>query len=186
MPMSLEKHLVFYGTYHSHPVNLAIHMCTVPPIVFAVLCLASNSGILIPLPSWLTPPHLDLNLGTMAALTLGTLYVLLEPVAGALLAVLCVYGTSLVNAQRAAHPDAANKLALETLAVGWLLQLVGNAAFEKHIHEKLSHVTQAIFVAPVFVWFKLLFAVGYRRELQGRVNASVHKELVKIGKEKKR
>ncbi|KKA29017.1 hypothetical protein TD95_004538 [Thielaviopsis punctulata] len=182
--MSLERHLVFYGTYHSHPVNLAIHMCTVPPIVFAVFCLAANSGPLISLPEWAAVSFLPLNLGTIAALTLGGLYVLLEPVAGILLAVLCIWGTAQVNELREIDLDNANKLAVGTLSVGWLLQLIGNAVFEKHIHEKVSHVLQAMFVAPLFVWFKVLFGLGYRSELQGRVNASVQKELAKIEKEK--
>lgn len=33
MSLDLEKHLVFYGSYHSNPVNVAIHMVCVPTIL---------------------------------------------------------------------------------------------------------------------------------------------------------
>ncbi|EMR65525.1 putative duf962 domain-containing protein [Eutypa lata UCREL1] len=44
--------------------------------------MAANTGDLIPIPDFLTIPNLNPNLGTIAALTWGGLYVLLEPFVG--------------------------------------------------------------------------------------------------------
>lgn len=58
---------------------------------------AANSGTLIPLPNILTIPHLDLNLGTIAAFIWGGLYVLLEPVAGTALGLICIGAAAVTN-----------------------------------------------------------------------------------------
>ena len=44
----------------------------------------------------------------------------------------------------------------------------------------LDNLFQAIFLAPFFVWFELLFALGYRPELQTRMENGVLKEVAKF------
>lgn len=39
---------------------------------------------------------------------------------------------------------------------------------------------QAIFLAPLFVWLELLFKLGYRPELQARVEKAVQREIAKF------
>ncbi len=60
MSLDLEKHLVFvsgaeissisqltatlqYGSYHHNPVNVAIHICCVPLILFTGFCMVGKS-----------------------------------------------------------------------------------------------------------------------------------------------
>jgi 2-hydroxy fatty acid dioxygenase len=145
---------------------------------------ASNSGTLIPLPLWLTIPNLDLNLGTLAALLWGGLYVLLEPVAGTLLAVICLVTTAFCSSMRTAYPVTTNQAALVTHITCWLLQFLGHGAFEGRAPALLDNLLQAIFLAPLFVWLELLFMLGYRPELQKRVEKAVQVEIAKFRAEK--
>ncbi|KIH86737.1 hypothetical protein SPBR_08668 [Sporothrix brasiliensis 5110] len=181
MSLDLEKHLVFYGTYHHNKTNVVVHMICVPLILFTGFWMASNSPTLIPLPSWLTVPNLPLNLGTLAAITWGSLYVLLEPVAGTALALLCLGGAAAGN-YALSHFDAHAIMtyAAATHIASWILQFIGHAKFERQAPALLDNLFQAIFLAPLFVWLELLFAFGYRQELQGRVEREVQKEIAKF------
>lgn len=142
---------------------------------------AANSPTLIPLPSWLTVPNLPLNLCTLAALTYGGLYVLLEPVAGTALALICL-GSAAAGNYALAHFDAhtITTYAAATHIASWILQFIGHGKFEGRSPALLDNLFQALFLAPLFVWLELLFAFGYRQELQGRVDREVQKELAKF------
>ena len=141
---------------------------------------ATNSGTLIPLPDWLTVPNLELNLGTLAALTWGGLYVLLEPVAGTILAIICLAATAFTNSLRAQDPTTVNQYAIGVHVVCWLLQFLGHGAFEGRAPALLDNLVQAVFLAPLFVWLELLFKFGYRQELQARVDKKVQAEIAKF------
>ncbi|CRK13133.1 2-hydroxy-palmitic acid dioxygenase mpo1 like protein [Verticillium longisporum] len=180
MSLDLEKHLTFYGAYHHNSVNIAIHMCCVPLILYSGFLLATNTGTLIPLPSWLTAPYLELNLGTLAAITWGALYVLLEPVAGTLLAIISLAVTAYGNSLRIENPTTTNQAALITHVVCWIFQFIGHGAFEKRAPALLDNLVQAIFLAPLFVWLEFLFLLGYRQELKARVDKAVEKEIAKF------
>ena len=145
---------------------------------------ATNSGPLFDVPEWLQVPNLGPNLGTLAAFIWGGLYVLLEPVAGTALAALCIGGTALSNSYRVADPDATNKVALAVHIVCWLLQFVGHGAFEGRAPALLDNLMQALFLAPLFVWLELLFKLGYRPELQARVEKAVQQEIAKFKAQK--
>lgn len=148
---------------------------------FVALALqATYTGTIVPTPSWITPPHLDLNLGTIAALLYASLYVLLEPVAGTVLGAFCLASTALVNSLRASHPDAVLQVAIGVHVVSWILQFIGHGAFEKRAPALLDNLVQAVFLAPIFVWLEFLFKLGYRRELQARVDKAVQVEIAKF------
>ncbi|KAI1634353.1 DUF962 domain-containing protein [Biscogniauxia mediterranea] len=180
MALNLEKQLTFYGAYHNNSVNVAIHMVCVPLILLSGFTMAANTGTLIPLPDALTIPNLELNLGTLAALTWGGLYVLLEPVAGTILALICLGGAAFGNASLAQNPTLTNQIALAVHIVCWLFQFLGHGVFEGRAPALLDNLIQAIFLAPLFVWLELLFKFGYRRELQSRVEKAVHAEIAKF------
>lgn len=125
-------------------------------------------------------PYLDLNLGTLAAITWGALYVLLEPVAGTLLAAIGLAATAFGNYMRLEDSAATNKVALATHVVCWVLQFIGHGVFEGRAPALFDNLIQAIFLAPLFVWLELLFMLGYRPELKARVDSHVEKELAKL------
>lgn len=68
--------------------------------------------------------------------------------------------------------------------VSWLLQFVGHGAFEGRAPALLDNLVQAIFLAPLFVWLEFLFKLGYRPELQARVEKAVEKEIAKFRAQK--
>ncbi|CAK7226103.1 hypothetical protein SCUCBS95973_006086 [Sporothrix curviconia] len=181
MSLDLEKHLVSYRAYHHNNAYVVVHMVCVPLILVSSLWVAGNSPTIIPLPSWLTIPNLPLNLGTIGALLWGGLYVLLEPVAGTALALICL-GISAGGNYALAHFDAhtVTTYAAATSISCWILQFAGHGKYEGRAPALLDNLFQAIFLAPLFVWLELLFAFGYRQELQGRVEREVLKEIARL------
>lgn len=51
---NLEKQFAFYGSFHNHPVNVAIHVCFVWPILFTFLILLAYTEPLLQLHQWPT------------------------------------------------------------------------------------------------------------------------------------
>lgn len=125
-------------------------------------------------------PYLDLNLGTLLALVYASLYVLLEPVAGSALAALCLAGTAAGNYLRQQDADTTLYGAAGLHVFCWVMQFVGHGAFEGRAPALLDNLVQAIFLAPIFVWLELLFMLGYRPELQARVQKAVEVDLAKF------
>lgn len=132
------------------------------------------------LPAWLTLPYLELNLGTVLALLYAGLYILLEPVAGFVLAAFCVGSTAFANHMRLEDPKFTLHVALAVHVVSWIAQFIGHGAFERRAPALLDNLVQAIFLAPMFVWLEILFKLGYRKELQTRVEKQVQIELAKF------
>ncbi|KAK1253698.1 hypothetical protein MKX07_001775 [Trichoderma sp. CBMAI-0711] len=180
MSLDLERHLTFYGAYHHNSVNVAIHMVCVPLLLVSGFTLATYTGTLIHTPSWLTVPYLDLNLGTIAAFLYAALYLLLEPVAGFVLAAFCLGSTAFVNSWHLRDPTTTFQVALGVHIVCWIAQFIGHGAFEGRAPALMDNLIQAIFLAPMFVWLEMLFKLGYRRELQARVEKAVSREIAKF------
>ena len=185
MSLHLEKQLVFYGAYHHNPVNVAIHIACVPAILMTFLLLFTNTPS-IPLPTWLLIPNLPLNLGTVLAVLYSTLYVLMEPVAGALVAPLIIGGTAFGNHLTSAYGATANSWAGAINIVCWIAQFVGHGKFEGRAPALLDNLVQALFLAPFFVWFEILFSLGYRPDLKRRVDKSVQQQIQKFREDKKK
>ncbi|KAF1810673.1 DUF962-domain-containing protein [Eremomyces bilateralis CBS 781.70] len=183
MALNLEKQLLFYGAYHHNPVNVGIHITCVPAILLTAFLFGTNSPS-IPLPPYLSSETFPLNAGTVAAVLYSGLYILMEPVAGSLLAPLLLGGTAYANHLTKAYGMTANYLALGVHVVSWLAQFVGHGAFEGRAPALLDNLVQALFLAPFFVWFEILFFFGYRPELKARLEKAVEKEIKKFRESK--
>ncbi|KAL2870062.1 2-hydroxy-palmitic acid dioxygenase MPO1 [Aspergillus lucknowensis] len=184
MALNLEKQLLFYGAYHNNPVNVAIHITCVPILLFTGIAMGSNSPVLFKLPEALQFEYLPANLGTIAAFVYATFYILLEPVAGALIAPLLIGGAAFGNHLLATYGMTANYWFGGVHVISWLLQFVGHGAFEGRAPALLDNLVQALLLAPLFVWMEILFFFGYRPELKARYDANVEKEIAEF-KEKK-
>ncbi|OAA64837.1 DUF962 domain-containing protein [Cordyceps fumosorosea ARSEF 2679] len=180
MSLDLERHLVFYATYHHNPVNKAIHMVCVPLILTSAFAVATYTGPLVDLPPWLSVPNLDLNLGTIIALIYAVLYLLLEPVAGFILAAFCIGSTAFARHMSLQNPEQTLQVAAGVHVMAWIAQFIGHGAFEGRAPALLDRLMQALFLAPMFVWFEILFVLGYRPELQARVDKQVNAEIAKL------
>ncbi|KAF2739232.1 DUF962-domain-containing protein [Polyplosphaeria fusca] len=184
MSLNLEKQMLFYGAYHHNPVNVGIHVVCVPAILMTFLLLFTNTPA-IPLPSWLSVPNLPLNVATTGAVLYSTLYVLMEPVAGGLLAPLIIGGTAYGTHLTSTYGATANYWAAGVNVVCWIAQFIGHGKFEGRAPALLDNLVQALFLAPFFVWFEVLFALGYRPDLKRRLDAAVEKEVQKFNENKK-
>jgi len=180
MALNLEKQLCFYGQYHHNTVNVAIHMICVPIILITGFTVLSNTGTLIPLPSYLTIPNLPLNGATICAIIYSVFYILLEPIAGSMVVPILLGATAYGNHLYSIDPSGTTKGALIIHGVSWILQFIGHGAFEGRAPALLDNLFQAIFLAPFFVWMEVLFKFGYRPELQSRVEKEVEKEIQKF------
>ncbi|KAK1070169.1 hypothetical protein LTR12_010004 [Friedmanniomyces endolithicus] len=183
MALNLEKQLLFYGSYHHDPVNIGIHVTCVPLLLLTAFLFGTNTPA-IPLPSWMTVPNLPANAGTIACLIYSSLYILMEPVAGGMLAPLLLGGTAYANHLTTTYGMKANNVAIGVHVLSWLAQFVGHGVFEGRAPALLDNLVQAIFLAPFFVWMEILFTFGYRPVLKARLDQSVEKEVAKVKAEK--
>lgn len=132
----------------------------------------------------MTIPDLPANLGTIACLLYSTLYVLMEPVAGGMLAPLLLGATAYANHLTSTYGMKANYVAIGVHVFSWVAQFIGHGVFEGRAPALLDNLVQALFLAPFFVWFEILFAFGYRPELKARLGQSVEKEVSQFREEK--
>lgn len=156
--------------------------CFLIPGANSVQC--SNSPVLVPLPDWLTIPYLPLNLSALVALVYSGFYILLEPVVGGILLPIIFGWTAYANHLTTAYKYNANATAIAIEILAWILQFVGHGVFEGRAPALLDNLLQSLVLAPFFVFMELLFKVGYRPELQKRVNIAVEKEIAKFRAEK--
>lgn len=140
---------------------------------------ASNSPNLH-VPTYLQIPHFPYNLGTVSAFLYASLYILMEPVAGALLAPLILGGVAYSNHLLDTYGATANYWAGALNVVSWIAQFVGHGKFEGRAPALIDNLVQALFLAPFFVWFEVLFFLGYRPELKARLDKAVEEEIKKF------
>lgn len=136
------------------------------------------------MPTWLIIPNLPPNLGTIFTLLYASLYILMEPVAGGILAPLLLAGTAYSKHLTTTYGATANYYALGTFVMSWISQFVGHGVFEGRAPALMDNLVQALFLAPFFVWMEVLFAFGYRPELQSRVQSAVQIEVEKYRRSK--
>ncbi|KAL8457492.1 hypothetical protein ACS0TY_034578 [Phlomoides rotata] len=158
----LEGHFSFYGAYHSNPINIAVHMIFVWPILFTILVLLYFTPPLLSI-ALLDQSFLVLNLGFFLTVVYGVYYVSLDRKAGSLAALLCflcwVGGSAL-----AYHLgfSLAWRVVLASQLFCWTGQFIGHGVFEKRAPALLDNLTQAFLMAPYFVLLEgLQSAFGY-------------------------
>ncbi|KAM0802483.1 hypothetical protein BDR22DRAFT_803323 [Usnea florida] len=182
MSLNLEKQLLFYGSYHHSTANKAIHIVCVPMILMTSFLLGTNTPSLIPVPDWLVIPNLPPNLGTIATFIYATLYILMEPVAGGILAPFLLGGTMYSDYLTTTYGATANYWAVGIFISSWIAQFIGHGLFEGRAPALLDNLVQALFLAPFFVWMEILFSIGYRPELKSRVESAVEQEVERYRK----
>jgi uncharacterized membrane protein YGL010W len=108
----------------------------------------------------------------------------MEPVAGALLAPLLIGGAAYANHLTSTVGAPVNTWAAAVNIASWIAQFVGHGKFEGRAPALLDNLVQALFLAPFFVWFEVLFFLGYRPELKRRLDKAVEQELQKLNAHK--
>lgn len=101
----------------------------------------------------------------------------MEPVAGGLLAPILIGSTAYANHLTSNYGATANSWAGAINIACWVAQFIGHGKFEGRAPALLDNLVQAIFLAPFFVWFEILFSLGYRPELKRRIDQAVEQEI---------
>ncbi|KAF2703467.1 DUF962-domain-containing protein [Pleomassaria siparia CBS 279.74] len=154
----------------------------------------------LPLPKLLSRFNLPLNLSTLAGTTYATLYLLLSPnLAGATVAPLVLSLSSLANRLHArassSLPTSAtssftlrnlNAIAISVHVVSWIAQFIGHGKFEGRKPALLDNLVQALFLAPLFVWYEVLFKLGMYKGLRREVEDGIEIEVAKLKAKKKK
>ncbi|KAG2174064.1 hypothetical protein INT44_000178 [Umbelopsis vinacea] len=189
---NLKHQLVVYGAHHNNKVNVIIHIICVPIIfwtasftnafgtTFTALVFASNTGPLLDvsaLPSYLQWLKLfGPDLGFFAAVFYSVYYLFLDP-ATALLYAPVLYGMSYYATYLHRTNAEANNIALGLHIVSWILQFIGHGVAEKRSPKLLDNLIQALVLAPFFVFFEILFTLGYRPKLHKEMMIEVNKDV---------
>ncbi|KAL3640563.1 hypothetical protein CASFOL_015531 [Castilleja foliolosa] len=186
----LEKQFAFYGSYHSNPINIIIHMIFVWPILFTFLILLYFTPPIFshaPIELW-DQSLLVFNFGFLFTSIYAFYYVSLDRKAGSLatlLLFLCWVGSS-VLARRLGF-SLAWKVVLVSQLLCWTGQFIGHGVFEKRAPALLDNLAQAFLMAPFFVLLEALqSALGYEPYpgFHDRVQAEIDAE-IKDWKDKK-
>ncbi|CDO74546.1 hypothetical protein BN946_scf184632.g3 [Trametes cinnabarina] len=178
----VKKQLTFYGAYHNHPVNIAIHTVFVPAILWSSLVMSSR----LPVPSFFPDIHVvfnkyfafDFDWPALWVIANLAYYYMLEPTAALLYAPeMILIGLSAAAFSR--QPDGF-KTALAVHVASWLFQFLGHGVAEHRSPALLDNILGALVLAPFFVHLEILFLLGYKPALRDSINQSIEAELVKI------
>ena len=64
--------------------------------------------------------------------------------------------------------------------MSWIAQFVGHGSYEGRKPALLDNLAQALFLAPLFVWYEVLFKLGFYKGLQKEVEVGIEEEVRKI------
>lgn len=183
---NLMDQLVFYGSYHHNPVNQLIHFVFVPALwwtaavwlAYTPPLFALDAASYLPACCAELAQYLQPNASFLLAAFYSAYYLLLEPLAGlswAGLVALPLWG--LANWFRVTVP-AAWAWALGIHLFSWFAQIVfGHKMAEGRRPALLDSFFQSLVLAPLFVWFELLWRVGYRPTLRAEVEVRVERAI---------
>jgi uncharacterized membrane protein YGL010W len=126
--------------------------------------------------------NLSLNLGTLAAVTYSSLYLLLSPnFAGVAVTPIIMAFASLSNRLiQTTNKTKTNSIAIGIHVVSWILQFIGHGKYEGRKPALLDNLVQALFLAPLFVWYECLFKLGFYKGLRREVEEGIEVEIAKL------
>jgi uncharacterized membrane protein YGL010W len=158
-----EEQMAFYQAYHKNRWNKALHFVGIPSIIFSILIPMSWPGI--------HAGPVKVTVAMAFLLVIMAYYFALESTlaVGTVIFIL----PTLYAAHQAAGLSWTAGLAIFFIAfsVGWTFQLVGHYVFENRRPALLDNFFQ-IFIAPIYFLAEILFALGYKRDLQVRIDAA--------------
>lgn len=70
-------------------------------------------------------------------------------------------------------------------AVSWIMQFVGHGKFEGRKPALLDNLVQAFFLAPLFVWYEVLFKLGFYKNFKKEVDSAIAVEVEKMNAKKR-
>ncbi|KAK0461709.1 uncharacterized protein EV420DRAFT_124537 [Desarmillaria tabescens] len=179
----IRKQFTFYGSYHTNPINVTIHIICVPMILWTGLVMGTHV-----LPTWLPDIHFainnylafDLNFSTVWAVTNLLYYYILEPTAAFIYTpqmTLC-FLSAMKFSERSDHMA----IALTVHVLCWIAQFLGHGIAEKRAPALLDNILGAAVLAPFFVHLEILYKLGYNPKLHKIIINDIGKEVTKLRK----
>jgi len=179
---NVEKQLVFYGSYHSNPINIAIHICFVPLILWSFFAIIATfpTPQAFPVISHYFNAYFtfEFNWSFLFGLSYLIYYIILEPVAGLLYAPQMT--AMILSATAFAQRSDSVKIAAYLHVLSWIMQFVGHGFAEKRAPALLDNILGALVLAPFFVHVEILFALGYNKTLHKKVASATGMEISKF------
>eukprot|EP00092_Neocalanus_flemingeri_P023378 GFUD01025346.1.p1 GENE.GFUD01025346.1~~GFUD01025346.1.p1 ORF type:complete len:203 (+),score=48.74 GFUD01025346.1:158-766(+) len=181
----LKKQFIFYASYHNNPVNVAIHLFCIWNLVWSGLALQHHAPVFMDAPAALAKVpllgNLPINIAMITTLIYVVTYVLMDPIAGSLGALLMLYLNQwtgqLVSAGEPVMGLPLWQAVLGFHALMWIVQFIGHGVFEGRAPALLESWDQALITAPLFVILEVLFFFGYRKSFYTECMAEVKKEI---------
>lgn len=192
---NLKEQLAFYGSYHSNPINQAIHAIFVPLILWSTTVWLATTPPLLPVPRASEAHPSDIDFITYHCVFNGTFallgsyafyYILLAPVAG-ISWTLCVALPMWITANFF-YTTVSNPIAwsVGVHIFSWFAQVhLGHIVYEKRKPALLDSLLQSLILAPLFVWFEVLFFAGFYPALYTDVQGRVQTELSALQSKKR-
>ncbi|KAL6777351.1 hypothetical protein ACKKBF_B21185 [Auxenochlorella protothecoides x Auxenochlorella symbiontica] len=187
---NLRDQLTFYGSFHANKWNQLIHFVFVPVIFWSFLVWLAYTPELIAYdvykhlpsgtPAWAltVARYLSFNGAFVITALYGIYYTVLDAFAG-LSWSLCVGLPAWAGAVafRSRVPNAwAWAILIHVLS--WVMQILpGHIWAEKRRPALLTSFFQSVVLAPLFVWYELLFLLGYRPQLYADINARIQRNV---------
>jgi uncharacterized membrane protein YGL010W len=151
------RQLAFYAQYHRDPRNCATHYLGIPMLFMAAILPLQTLRITVgsfdlPLAVVLVAPviigwmALDLGVGAALLLLLCPVFVIAELIA------------------TAGGPPVMWSAAAALFVLGWSLQFLGHAVFERRRPAFVDDLSQTL-IGPMFIVAKMLVKLGMRRDL---------------------
>ncbi|KAK9696065.1 hypothetical protein K7432_012659 [Basidiobolus ranarum] len=169
--LNFENQFTFYGQYHSNKINILCHVICVPLIYWSALVFVMNIGVVTS-----TEILGNVYVPALVSLAYSLFYIYLEPVAGLLYAP--ILGGMAYHATHffLTHTQA-NKTAIFIHVFAWICQFYTHAFHEKRAPALLDNIAQALLFAPFFVFFEIIFQLGYRPSFKRRLQNNVGKAI---------
>lgn len=89
-----------------------------------------------------------------------------------------------MNKLRSTYGATANKVGVAVHVGAWILQFIGHGKYEGRAPALLDNLVQALFLAPFFVWYEVLFKLGFRPQLKKEVEEGINAEIARVKAEK--
>merc|ERR1712013_180061 len=175
----LKKQFIFYASYHNHPVNVAIHLLCIWNILWSSLLLMHYTPAFLHKIPFLG--NLPVNIAMITTVIYVVSYVLMDPVAGTLAALMVLFlnqwtGQMVISGSPLmGFPLWQPILAFNALM--WIIQFAGHGVFEKRAPALLDSWDQAFITAPLFVVLEVLFFFGYRKTFYKECMSEVDQEI---------
>ena len=181
----LKKQFIFYAAYHNQPVNVAIHLFCIWNLVWSALALQHYAPVFMDTPSVLAKIPLlgtmPINIALVTTMIYVVTYVLMDPIARTVGALLILYLNQWTGQLVAAGaPVMGFPLWQPLLAFHlfmWIVQFIGHFVFEGRAPALLESWDQALITAPLFVILEVFFFFGYRRNFYNECMVEVKKEI---------